>query len=270
MQKTTAYRYSYELLILFITLALVAGIIALTAAATVCLSGVFVVAIVALSYFSNRAHHASLLSKAYAVTPESSPALASLVRVCQARLQPGKVDTFITPNPQLNAYTFGLTEKVVVLYSSLLKVMDAEELQFIIGHELGHVSLGHTWLNTLIGGMAGIPAPFGAAVALTAAFLWWNRFCEYSADRAGLLACGSLPKAVTALIRLEIGPGLKTQEQLAEAYRLVDAEDDNPLNMLSEVLSSHPMIIKRITMLRKYAGSADYKRLQALVNRNLV
>jgi hypothetical protein len=30
------------------------------------------------------------------------------------------------------------------------------------------------------------------------------------------------------------------------------------------------MIIKRITMLRQYAGSVDYKRLQAMVNRNLV
>jgi len=32
---------------------------------------------------------------------------------------------------------------------------------FIIGHEMGH-----TWLNTIVGGIAGIPAPFDAAYFL--------------------------------------------------------------------------------------------------------
>ena len=45
-------------------------------------------------------------------------------------------------------------------------------------------------LNWLVGGMAGIPSPFMASALLAMAFLWWNRACEFSADRAGLLACG--------------------------------------------------------------------------------
>ena len=39
--------------------------------------------------------------------------------------------------------------KAIVLYSSLFKIMDQDEIQFILGHEMGHVKLGHTWLRIL-------------------------------------------------------------------------------------------------------------------------
>jgi len=51
---------------------------------------------------------------------------------------------------EMNAYTFGLSDPRVVCSIQPFQVMDAEELSFIIGHELGHVALGHTWLNSLI------------------------------------------------------------------------------------------------------------------------
>ncbi len=103
----------------------------------------------------------------------------------------------------MNAYTFGMVEpQVVVVYAGVFSIMDADELRFIIGHELGHIRLGHTWLNSLVGGMAGIPSPYVAAILLYIAFRWWNRACEYSADRAGLLACGKPEKAASALIKL--------------------------------------------------------------------
>jgi hypothetical protein len=59
---TTAYRYPRERLILVITLLLVFLVIALTATATVCLSVVFILGAVALSYAINRAHHRILLA----------------------------------------------------------------------------------------------------------------------------------------------------------------------------------------------------------------
>jgi Zn-dependent protease with chaperone function len=91
---------------------------------------------------------------------------------------------------------------------------------------MGHVALGHTWLNTILGGMAGIPTSFGAAVLLYTAFRWWNRMCEYSADRAGLLACGDLHVAVSALVKL-VKPEIRDQRDFERALALVDAEDDS-------------------------------------------
>jgi Zn-dependent protease with chaperone function len=187
-----------------------------------------------------------------------------LVTESVTRLQPGPVQVFVAPSNTLNAYTFGLSSpKVVVLHAALLQVMDADELRFVLGHELGHVRLGHTWLNSLVGGMAGIPSPFVASAILTVAFLWWNRACEYSADRAGLLACGKPHKAISALVKLTAGAGARTRSDLERALRHIEAEDDHALAGLSEALSTHPMTVRRIEQLRRYATSAEYRRLQA-------
>lgn len=271
MMKTTAYRFPNEQLILAGTLVLVLVVIALSATATVCASVVFIAAFGVISYTSSRSHHQNLLRGAQRITPKSAPVLSEMLQIATIRLQPGEIEAFVAPGRILNAYTFGLSSpKVVVLYAPLLKIMDEEELTFIIGHELGHVALGHTWLNSLVGGLAGIPSPMGAAALLSMAFLSWNRACEFSADRAGLLACGKPEKAITALVKLVAGPKALSQEGLAAAYRQIDAEDDTWLGSLNEAFGTHPMLIRRIQELRKYASSKQYQHLLALVRRNSI
>ncbi len=268
---TTAYRYPREQLVLALTLLLVLLVIILTATATFCASFLVVVAVVAFSYARNRSHHRALMEQARLVTEQSAPALAPIVAESVARLQAGPVHVFIAPGNSLNAYTFGLVyPKVVVLHSSLLQVMDVDELRFVLGHELGHVRLGHTRLNSLVGGMAGIPSPSVASVVLALAFLWWNRACEHSADRAGLLACGKPHKAISALVKLAAGEGSLTRTGLERALRHIEAEDDHALAGLGESLFTHPMMVRRIEELRRYASTAEYRRLQALMAGNVV
>jgi Zn-dependent protease with chaperone function len=267
--KTTAYRYPHEQLILALTLLLVFVVIAVTLTATVCLSAVFVLGFVALSYYIGRSHHTSLINAAQRVTPQRLPNLAKVVQRGVNRLRPGKVEVYVAPSDTLNAYTFGLSSpKVVVLYSGLLKTMDQDEILFILGHELGHVALGHTRLNSLVGGMAGIPSPWAASAILTMAFLWWNRACEFSADRAGLLACGKPEKAITALVKLGAGPQAVSADALQLAYQRIDAEDDSIWGSVGEALGTHPMLIRRIQEIRRYANSAQYRRLLALIERS--
>ena len=261
---TTAYRYPHELLILTMTLLLVFAAIALTVTATVCTSSIFILGFISLSFYLTWSHHRSLINTAMLLSQQQNPPLSRLVRVASERLRPGNIKVYITRSRSLNAYTFGLSSpKVIVLYSSLFQVMDSDELLFILGHEMGHIALGHTWLNSLVGGMAGIPSPYAVAAVLSLAFLWWNRACEYSADRAGLLACGNPNKAISALIKLEAGPKVSTQQDMELAYRRIDAEDDAILNNLSETLGTHPMLIKRINQIRSYAASSQYKRLSS-------
>jgi Zn-dependent protease with chaperone function len=262
--RITSYRYPNERLILSFTILLVLAVIALTAPATVCASVVFIFAFVILSYNSSLSHHKALLREARPVTPQSLPDLAGVMQHGLARLHPGAVEAYVVPSDELNAYTFGLdSPKTVVLYSALFQVMDEDEISFILGHELGHVALGHTWLNSLVGGMAGIPASFSAVIILNFAFLWWNRACEYSADRAGLLACGKPEKAISALVKLGAGRRVQGRYDLEEVYRRLDAEDDQLSGELNEILASHPLLIHRIQELRKYIASEAYRRLKA-------
>jgi Zn-dependent protease with chaperone function len=269
MFRSRAYRYDNEQVVLVLTILLVLAIVILASTVTFCLSGVFIVAMFVISALLIRSHHQSLMGSALRVDRAQTPDLARLVEESGLKLQPGPVDVFVVNQKQINAYTFGISSpKVLVLFTPLLKVMNLGELKFIIGHEMGHVALGHTWLNTIVGGMAGIPAPFGAAALLYTAFRWWNRMCEFSADRAGLLACGDIHVAISALVKLA-APDIRSQRDFDRALALIDAEDDNASNRLAEVFQSHPMLIRRINALRAYTHTAEYQRIQVGMNRNL-
>jgi Zn-dependent protease with chaperone function len=269
--KTTAYRYPNERLILGVTILVVVGVIIFTAAATACLSGVFVFGLFILGYFTSKSHHHSLIQSAQRITINSEPNLSQTIKECADRLQVEPVQVFVLPSRTPNAYTFGMdSPKAIVLYSSLLQLMDREELQFVVGHEMGHICLGHTWLNTLVGGMAGIPSSIGAMLLMQVTFLWWNRACEYSADRAGILACGNPHKAISALIKLEAGSSVRDQESLARATQRIESEDDDIINLFGELLATHPMIVRRIEQIRKYTSSVEYKKQQSLVDQNLL
>jgi Zn-dependent protease with chaperone function len=267
LANPTAYRYPNEQLILAVTVLLVLAVIVVTATATFCTGALFVGLMLALAYAANRSHHDDLIRSAQRVTPAEMPNLTAMVRTCSERLRVETVETYIVPRNVLNAYTFGLSEpKVVVIYSPVVRLMDKEEMLFVIGHELGHVALGHTRLNSLVGGLAGIPSPFFAAALLHFAFRWWNRACEYSADRAGLMACGSPDKAVSALVRLATGSASRDPATFQQALARLDAEDDDPGNVLLESLATHPMMIRRIDALRRYAASRQYERLRAQIS----
>lgn len=263
----TSYRYPNEQLLLFGTICVLLTAGFLAAGATLCLLPLLIAVIAVFSYQVNRNHHQQLIQKGMRVTRQNAPGVAALAEDCLKKLKPGPVELFVVPSRELNAYTFGLENpRVVVLFGSLFKYMDADEIRFILGHELGHVALGHTWLNTLLGGMAGVPLSLGAAVVLVLAFRWWNRACEFSADRAGLLACGNVDKAVSALVKL-VNKEADTPEEQEVMFDLIDRQDDSVVNVLTETLATHPMIIRRIEQLRAYAASAEYRRLQAEINR---
>jgi Zn-dependent protease with chaperone function len=268
--STTEYRYPYEYLILGITIIVVLLVIALTAAATVCGSALFIPLVVIIGYITSRSNHQDLLSHGQQVNPQSAPEMIPLIQMNIARLQVEPVNVFIVPSNQLNAYTFGMdSPKAIVLYSSLFKIMDRDEIQFILGHEMGHVKLGHTWLNTLVGGIAGIPSSLGAAAIMELAFRWWNRACEYSADRAGVLACGKPNKAISALVKLETGVAARTQAGMQAAIQQIETEDDDIMNNLEELIASHPMIAKRIDEIRNYSNTQAYHHLRSMMDQNL-
>ncbi|MEA3326018.1 MAG: M48 family metallopeptidase [Chloroflexota bacterium] len=269
MFRSRIYRHDNEQLILVLSILLVLVVTILISSVTFCVSGIFILGMFVVSALMIHSHHRSLMQHTLIIDERTAPDLADVVNECANKLQPGEVDVFLAKQDQLNAYTFGLSRpKALVLYTPLLKVMSAGELKFIIGHEMGHVALGHTWLNTILGGLAGIPAPFGASIVLYAVFRWWNRMCEFSADRAGLLACEDKNLAISALVKL-VAPEVRNQRDFENALAVIDAEDDEVSNRVAELFQSHPMLIRRINELREYNRTKEYVRLQEGVNSNV-
>lgn len=245
-------RHPSEAPILLLTLLGVAVLVLLTSLVSLCLVPVIMLIMVVMAYAANKNYHQQVMQAGQQVTPQSSPELYALVERCRQRLNAPPVVVYVVNNRERNAYTFGLSSpNVIVLHSSLLRIMDADELAFVIGHEMGHVVFSHTWLNTLIGGMAGIPMPFGAAIVLTLIFRSWSRACEYSSDRAGLVACGRLDKAVHALVEIVAGD-VNDPAQIQQVLQLLDQQDEQAGSILGEFLSTHPLIAKRVAELRDF------------------
>ena len=57
---------------------------------------------------------------------------------------------YIIENTKLDAYTTCIDSPVVVIYSSLLKILNKDERIYVLGHELGHIKSNHLLYSTLL------------------------------------------------------------------------------------------------------------------------
>ena len=229
---------------------------------TISLGTLFVIllGVFALAWFLMRLLHAGMLGSAVKVTSAQMPSLAKLFEECARRVQPPLVQGFVAQSPLLNAYAFGFSSpQAIVLYSGLVEHLDEDELRFVIGHEMGHVAFGHTRVNSTIGGLAGVPGiPFISEI-ISVAFLAWSRCAEFSSDRAGLIACGRLDKAQSAMVKLMIGPKLASMISVAELEKQADDLSFNPLGWLGQLGQRHPFSVFRLREQRKFAESEAYR-----------
>ncbi|WP_281864254.1 M48 family metallopeptidase [Planomicrobium okeanokoites] len=150
----------------------------------------------------------------------------------------------------LNAFAtrfFG--RNMVVLYSEVFELareQGKEELDFIIAHELAHIKRRHVWKNILL-------MPAGFIPFLSQAY---SRSCEYTCDRHAAYLIQNAPAAKRALTLLGIGKKMYVEVN-DDAYREQIHTESNGFVWLSEVLSSHPRLPKRIQAIQQFEGSGE-------------
>ena len=139
----------------------------------------------------------------------------------------------------LNAFAVRFSRRnFVVLYSDVLDAAYQEGMSavsFIIGHELGHLKRKHTshWKNLLV--LPGRMIPFlGAA---------YSRACEQTADNIGYHLCPD--GAARGLLILAAGKHLYKRVNVNAMLTSFDRESGFA-TWLTEVLSSHPLLAKRV------------------------
>lgn len=156
-------------------------------------------------------------------------------------------DVYIQYDPYINAYVMGFKKPyTLVLTSSLVEAMSEDELNFVIGHEMGHIKMGHSRLKSFV-------FPLDRNIFIfTFLFNSWLRKTEYTADRCGLYFSGNLKSSVNSLLKLAIGPKLYALININEVIRQLGISYDQRIEKLSEALLDHPFIMNRITKLAEF------------------
>ena len=176
----------------------------------------------------------------------------AIVDDCARRLRMPTPHVFVRDDPFVPVVAIGIGEPyAVVLSAQHLEEFGEGELRFLIGRELGHIAAGHTRFTSLLsanGRETGVIAlAFGA----------WLRRIDYTADRIGLLCCGSLEAAMRAIAVSTFGTvGHKVDlGAFAEQLKELHAE---PSLRLAEWTASTPYATNRIAALHRFARDPLY------------
>jgi Zn-dependent protease with chaperone function len=200
----------------------------------------------------------SLVGRGAEVTPAQFAGLHTVVRRAVEGLDVPPTRVFVVQDPNPNAFSFGFARPYgVVLTSALVEALDDGEMTAVLGHELGHVKLGHTKVSLLFGG---VDVPLGIPFVqflVRAPFLWWLRCAELSADRASFAVCGRVSKIISSLVKVAVGPRLYDQVRPDELARQAAEFYRGPWAIVSQLQSTHPFLISRIQQIVDFAGPPE-------------
>ncbi|NLQ05100.1 M48 family metallopeptidase [Cylindrospermopsis raciborskii] len=183
---------------------------------------------------------------------------------------------YIRQHPSPNAYTFAMRGKqpFIVLHTSLVDMLTPEEIQAVIGHELGHLKCDHsvylTPANLLILATSILPN-IGVVLAqsLQNQLLEWVRCAEFTCDRAALLATQNPKVVMSVLMKLAGGsptlaPRLNLDAFVAQA-RAYDAISKTELGMMVKdahtAQLSHPVPVLRAREIDRWSSTVEYHNL---------
>jgi Zn-dependent protease with chaperone function len=223
--------------------------------------------------------YTDLLNNSIYVSPRSFPdAYKSLVDcsrtlgIAVPRMLAGQADFYAI-------YTTGTDENAFIFMSTAYSAnARPEEVQFVIGHECGHIHNQHVTYRTivliLLEGVFQLPGALGNTIRL---ILWplrqtiglalqaWSRRAEVTCDRAGLLCCKDLRVAEAALVRLLLGFEAAGKVDLDDVFEgMKRAQNSNDFTGLAQLFRSHPNLASRIECLRLFAQSELYYDLSGL------
>ena len=206
----------------------------------------------------NRSRH---LGNALRVSEAQFPELAEQSARAARAVGVPPLQVFVYQEDKVNAYAFGWNPPhTIALTSGAVEGLDSGELRFVLGHEMGHIALGHTRITTLVGGLLGAPAVPLVSTLLLLIFQRWSRYAEYSADRAGLVACGDLDRAVSALVKLLVGPNLARRVDL-QVLMAQSRELNRRIDALGEASAMHPYLVHRLRALTEFWGTSRCQSL---------
>lgn len=208
------------------------------------------------------------------VTPKNYPNIYEYLQYAAQILDVKKVpELYIEWGYNINACTVGAENPIIVINSGLIDLCDDDEIMFVIGHELGHVKSNHMLYHMMAQVINYIidAIPFGsiAAAPLQYALYYWDRMSEFTADRAGLMACQNKEAAIRAFMKMSGMPikqfndiNYQTFIQQASEFKQLDYEGLNKIiKLISIADASHPWTVMRAAELLNWINEGAYAEI---------
>tara|TARA_Y100001970_G_C14256653_1_gene875984 strand:+ start:5691 stop:6782 length:1092 start_codon:yes stop_codon:yes gene_type:complete len=185
------------------------------------------------------------------ITEQLTPQIfQSIKNVCNRLNAPiESIKAFIDSSEILQASCLvtGTDETILRISSRLINLLDEEELEFIIGHELGHFLLNHGYVEH-----------HGENQEVTLQDQMKSRYKEISSDRIGLLAAPSTKKAISAMLKLTTGLDDKHLRFDVSAFISQSNETEN-MHSQQAAFSSHPSSLVRCRALLWFSMTSSSK-----------
>lgn len=220
-------------------------------------------------------------SGAKIVSKEEYPRLHEIVERLSTNNGLPKPKVAMVNSPVPNAFATGKSPKssLVAVTTGILDVLDNDELEAVIGHELSHVrsrdvlvltlaSVFSTvaWYLVRFGLFGGLQArnrntAGTSAIVMLVAITTWvvsfliiraiSRYREYSADRCGAIMTGKPDKLASALLKISgkikvIPPKELENVQKLNAFFIIPALSGSSI---ANLFSTHPPVEKRVQKL---------------------
>jgi len=197
-----------------------------------------------------------LLSTSVRVTKEIFPNINSAIDNVFKRLKiENNLNFFVTANhfqTQATCSAMPLGDSAeIILTSKLIELLNGEELESVIAHEVAHFYYQH----------ALYPQPNSSMNRVeTLNLLNFSRAAEISADRIGFIGCGSLESSLRAMLKITSGLSDKHlkfnfSNYLDQLRELKEIKGDKNL-----MYSTHPNFLNRMQALIWFSMSNEYNK----------
>lgn len=227
--------------------------------------GIIIIFIIGLvSYFFHAINIAHIRRNAVRISPQQFPNIYEKAEKLALEMGLKQVPSMYVMESMgiLNAFAtrfFG--KNMVVMYSEIFDLIESDkedEMMFVLAHEFAHLKRSHVIIHLLI--LPAMWVPF-----LGEAYM---RACEYTCDRYGAFYIKNMEAAQNALTILAIGKKLQYRVN-KEAFVTQLEEEKGFFMWLSEKLSTHPHLPKRMNNLNHWKNPQDHKLFKER-KRNLV
>ncbi len=194
-----------------------------------------------------------LFSHAVTVSAELFPEMFSCIEEVRERIAPHfSIESFIRPDPVPQAYCINLSSQqrlAIVFTSALVDLLSRGEMQFVIGHELGHHLLEHYKYTK--------PEDADSELSFLRQ-LFLSRCAEISADRIGFIASSSVDDALRGMLKIASGLSEKHIKLNIPIFMDQIRELKSLRGSTEGAYSTHPVIPLRMRALLWFSMSDSY------------